>query len=337
MQFAVYASAADRYGPRLAHALLGLALVVPIVTLIPAVAWAWGHPLLSLDEMVRYHGLANAMGHAPLGLVSLAWIGPSRRYAPLRAPLSRLRARGRVSASVLGQGSRSFRGLSDDLRAYTRADFDTTALPPEIIAFYEDTAMFELDLQGYWRGPFVVAGWLWSTFIAPALGQLGLPRPGQLLQDSALDSQIVDVDEDLDGRANPRGWVRHWKHDGSVLYVAAYAEHERDHVRYMNIAFALPAGFNLTSILHLARAADGALTLTSRHHQNVVGDQGVYLVRNGKPFRLPLDETISVYAAEDAPPDLSPANATLVARHDMWFLGIPYLTMNYQIRRRGSQ
>jgi len=61
----------------------------------------------------------------------------------------------------------------------------------------------------------------------------------------------------------------------------------------------------------------------------------VYLVRGGRPLRLPLDETIAVYAAEDAPPDVPAApGSTLVARHEMWLAGLPYLTMHYQIRRR---
>ncbi len=334
-QAVLYGVAARPRGPLPARLLLGLALWVPVVTLVPAIGWAWGHPLLSMDEMVRYHGLVNAVGHAGLGLAALSWLRPPRRRGPLQAPLSRLRARGRVTAAVLGEGSREVRGLSDDLAAYARDDFDPRTLPPEVIAFYEDTAAFELDLHGRWHGAFVIGGWLWSKVIAPALGQLGLPPPGHTLEDAALSSRIVDVDDALDGRTNVRGWVRHWKHDGRVLYVAAYAEHVRAGVRCMNIAFALPGGFNMTSILHLGRAADGALMLTSRHQQNPGGDQGVYLVRRGRPLRLPLDETIAVYAAEDAPPDLPAApGSTLVARHEMWLAGLPYLTMHYQIRRR---
>jgi hypothetical protein len=52
------------------------ALAVPVVTLIPALAWAWRRPIFDMDEMVRYHGLVNAIGHVGLGLVAFAWGRP---------------------------------------------------------------------------------------------------------------------------------------------------------------------------------------------------------------------------------------------------------------------
>lgn len=338
VQACVYCIASQRRGPRIARLGLGLALLVPVFTLLPAVGWAWGRALWSMDgidEMVRYHGITNAVGHAALGLAMLAWIRPPRRAPALDAPLSKLHARGRVDESVLGSGCAPVCGLTDDLRAYRRDDFDPDDLPAEVIAFYEDTDAFELDLRGRWHGVFVVGGWLWARVLAPMLGQLGLPAPGHAALDAALTSRIVDVDDALDGRTGVRGWIRRWTHSGAVLYIAAYAEHVRAGVRYMNIAFALPGGFNMTSILHLAWADDGALILTSRHHRHADGDQGVYLVRRGHPLRLPLDETIAVYDAAGAPPDVPAAEgSTLVARHEMWLAGIPYLTMHYQIRRR---
>ena len=56
--------------------LLLLALGVPVLTLIPALAWAWGSPFLDLAGMVRAHGVVNAVGHVGLGLVALAWGRP---------------------------------------------------------------------------------------------------------------------------------------------------------------------------------------------------------------------------------------------------------------------
>jgi hypothetical protein len=61
-------------GPRV---LLTLALIVPVVTLVPALAWAWGRPILDIAGMVRYHGLVNAIGHVGLGLVAFFWGRPS--------------------------------------------------------------------------------------------------------------------------------------------------------------------------------------------------------------------------------------------------------------------
>jgi hypothetical protein len=53
-----------------------VALVVPIWTLLPSLAWALGRPLFDLDGMVRYHGVVNAVGHVGLGLTAAAWGRP---------------------------------------------------------------------------------------------------------------------------------------------------------------------------------------------------------------------------------------------------------------------
>ncbi len=60
-------------GPRL---LVVLALCVPVATLVPALAWAWGRPIFDLAGMVRYHGIVNAIGHVVLGLAAFVWGRP---------------------------------------------------------------------------------------------------------------------------------------------------------------------------------------------------------------------------------------------------------------------
>lgn len=70
---------------RLARApglLLILALTVPVLTLLPALLWAWDRRSVHVADMVRYHGLINAFGHVGLGLVALAW-GRPQAHAPL--------------------------------------------------------------------------------------------------------------------------------------------------------------------------------------------------------------------------------------------------------------
>jgi hypothetical protein len=314
-------------------ALLLTALLVPIVTLVPAAAWALDMPLWNLDDMIRYHGIANTIGHAALGLVALAILRPAPAVGVLKAPLSRLRARGRVGPGFLGDyaptAPKDPTGLSDDLARYTREGFDVAALHPEVRAFYENTKDFELDVDGQWRTPFRGGGWLWANVISPRLGQLGLPSPRQTLEGAALDSRIVDVDDTRDGRDNVRGWVRTWRSTGAPIYIAAYAEHRRDGIRTMNIAFPLP-GACLTSILHLTHAGRDGLQLTSRHHEHFDGDQGIYLARGSSPFRLPMDETITVWPASASERE---AGSCLEARHDMWLFGLRFLTLHYRIRR----
>lgn len=71
---------------RMTHAarpLVVIALTVPVLTLVPAIAWAWGTPIFQIPGMIRYHGLANAIGHVGLGLIALAW-GRPRSHSTIR-------------------------------------------------------------------------------------------------------------------------------------------------------------------------------------------------------------------------------------------------------------
>lgn len=53
-----------------------VSLSVPLVTMVPAIAWAWGRPIFDLADMVHYHGIVNAIGHVGLGFVAFAWGRP---------------------------------------------------------------------------------------------------------------------------------------------------------------------------------------------------------------------------------------------------------------------
>jgi hypothetical protein len=65
-------------GPR---SLATLALTVPVGTVVPALAWAWGRPMFDLFEMVHYHGIVNAVGHVGVGLAAFAWGRPDAHSA----------------------------------------------------------------------------------------------------------------------------------------------------------------------------------------------------------------------------------------------------------------
>jgi hypothetical protein len=109
-----------------------------------------------------------------------------------------------------------------------------------------------------------------------------------------------------------------------AIYIAAYSSHARDGHRAMNIAFPLPWS-NMTSILRMDLRDDGGVSLTTLPRDEARdGDQGVYLVVSGRGLRLPLDETIDVWANADG---------SLGAIHDMWIFGIRYLRLDYQLFR----
>jgi hypothetical protein len=225
------------------------------------------------------------------------------------------------------------RGLVDDLDELTHAGLPTAGLPPAIRAFYEQTGAHELVVRPAWRRGFRTGGRIWA-WIARRIGQLQLPvdaAPGA----GGLASRIVAVDGAADGRRAPRAWIRTFP-DGRALYVAVYATHRTGDRAYMNIAFPLPGG-QLSSVLRMDRRGDGVSVST-----RLGGDCGIWLVlRAGRwrlPIRLPLSETIDVWAAGDpaAPPELCAwaAGCSTVARHDLWLLGVHYLRLEYGIRPR---
>lgn len=63
--------------------LLVLALIVPVATVVPAFAWAWGKPFFDLGDMVRYHGITNAIGHVGLGLFAFI-LGRPQSHSVIR-------------------------------------------------------------------------------------------------------------------------------------------------------------------------------------------------------------------------------------------------------------
>lgn len=157
-------------------------------------------------------------------------------------------------------------------------------------------------------------------------------------QETAVASKIMPLKDSRDGRVNVRGWVRTYSETNDPVYIAAYSSHVNDEQRYMNIAFPLPAG-NLTSILRLIElpfAYGNGVLLTSFSDVQKQGNQGVYFVILNFGIRLPINETIDVFASaadcEDTPPKMPHVNSeTLFARHRMWLFGFPFLTLFYSI------
>ena len=309
-----------------------LAMSVPIVTLILALDWALGGRHLDLAQMAWMHGFANAIGHGVLGLLGFAWMAPGARSAPIDAPFSRAFARGKVGpefvASLAPAWPQLRSGLTDDFSRYSGRGFAPLEVAPQIRRFYEQTSDYELEAQHTWQPGFRLGGRLFF-WLSRRLGQMGLPGSDTPAGD--MTNSICDVDDDRDGRPEVRAWVRTWKRTGETLYAALYSEHVREDVRYMNIAFPLPGGC-MTSLLRLENRGAGHLALTTRHLPGDAGDQGVYLqLARLHPWRLPIDETITVSTTDEA--DAGAAAADLAARHDMWLFGRLFLRLEYRMRR----
>jgi hypothetical protein len=289
-----------------------------------------------LSSMIATHAVLDTL-FAAIALAGLVRHAPRVLPAP---PLSRLAGSWPVGEDFLARRGLerpelSARGLVDRLEDLAHAGLPTAGLPPAIRAFYEETGAHELVVRPRWRLGFRTGGRLWAR-IARRIGQLQLPVADEPAG-AGLASRIVALDAAADGRAAPRAWIRTYP-DGRPLYVALYATHRAGDRAYMNIAFPLPGG-QLSSILRMDRHGDSdSVSVSTR----LGGDCGIWLVlRIGRwrlPIRLPLSETIDVWAAGDpaAPPELRAwaAGYSTIARHDLWLFGIHYLSLEYGMRPR---
>lgn len=328
--------------PPRARRLLGVAGVIPVATSALAFIWAasnfLGSPFPSIPRMVRYHGIGNAVGFVALALVGFALARLPQAGRVPGVPFSRMRAGVQVgrwffrSQGLVCADVDPPLGLVSDMEVYRRSgipglhDFDPTELHPSVRDFYEQTSAFSLSAICHWSAPF---SWLAPLVrgVARGVGQLELPQGES--SSAAMDSSLLPLRGDLDGRGAVTGWVRLHAGTERPVYVAAYATHRHQGVPYMNIAMPLP-GANMSSILRADPGTLGGLVLTTTRRRGFAGDEGIYLVTRFGELRLPMQETLILGPAAGR------ADGDLAASHEVHFLGMKVLTLTYLIVPRDT-
>ncbi|GAA0648222.1 hypothetical protein [Salarchaeum japonicum] len=256
-------------------------------------------------------------------------------------------------------------GEMDNFDAFARPDFDTDRVAPDIRAFYEATSDYEMAYRTRWHRPFRTGARL-AAPLTTHLQQLNLPAPGDD-GTRTLESRFVPIDPDADPRPGARAWIRTDPDTGEAVFVALYAHHDAqnerfvnnadhrpagsqtperfvnnaDHrpagsqtpERFVNIAAPLPGG-NLSTVLHLESVAtDSARGDGVRLTTRAPGDPGLYWVRDGAGFWLPMEQTFTVWPADASDAPDAPGDGAVVATHEMWLLGQKFLTVTYGIAR----
>lgn len=330
--------------PVLGRAPLLVAGLVPVATMALALVYAlaaWADPTAtpSLDSMVRWHGLPNAILFVAAGLGALALSPPPSMVPPPGAPFSTLRGGARIGrwffaeidAVVPGPDPE---GTVDDMGAFARSgvdgleDFDPASLHPAVVRSYEHTADYVLRLRAEWRFGFRTAAKLYRALVARPVGQLDLPQAGE----GGMDTQLLRLRDDLDGRGPVIGWVRCHPGTDHPVYVAAYATHRDRGVPFMNIAFPLP-GLCFHSILRMDPVDGGGLRLTTRRPASGrVDDAGLWLATPIGSFRLPMHEELTVQAVERGD-DAAPISV----RQHVWLLGIRFVTLEFRLTPRAPR
>ncbi|WP_194841439.1 YndJ family protein [Sporosarcina obsidiansis] len=263
---------------------------------------------VTIDFMLRFHGVLNCVVFALLGIIGWSLAVPTPRFRPLDFPVSRIR--GRKVANEIGEVGKH-RGLSDDMMAY---GLELSTLSPQILDFYENTIEYRLRASVHWHHWFKPFAFLYSV-ISRRMQQINLPMRNEEVE---MTGSIYTIHDGLDGRENVRAWERKVKEE--TIFTALYSQHHTNERLYMNIALPLPFT-TMTGILEL-RATGKNLQLTSKRTEPA-SDAGVYLSIGSKElFKLPLQEDFFI---EDE------GNGFLQATHRMWIFSIPFLRINYVI------
>ena len=229
-------------------------------------------------------------------------------------------------------------GLTDNFDDFKWSGFDPDIIKPAIKLFYEQTINYRVLVKPRWQPGFRFGGRVFR-WLSRRIQQMGLPVDDA--NDWEMVSKIEKVNDCRDGRSNVRSWVRTYRSTGETVYVALYATHCREGIPYMNISFPLPAG-NLTSILRVdPHPTDtGGLVLSTLPRKDGYSDEGIYFANRLRPFRLPFNETITVWQNDieqenlfSGPVTIDIEHTAIYARHDIWVFGIHFLAMDYRIER----
>ncbi|MCM3742579.1 YndJ family protein [Sporosarcina luteola] len=268
----------------------------------------FGLTSITIDFMLRFHGVLNCIVFALFGIVGWSLSVPISATKEPSFPISLVR--GKKRAEQLGTPGKH-RGLVDDMKLY-----GITKVSPRIIDFYENTIDYRLFATVHWHAWFKPFAYLYS-FISRKTEQINLPLHRNEVE---MTGDILTLHDGLDGREDVRAWLR--KVDEQYAFTALYSHHQSDKGNvFMNIALPLPFS-TMTGVLELIEHGDD-LQLTSKK-TCPDSDAGIYLTSKfGKYFRLPFEENFVVSET---------AEGSLTAKHEMWIFSIPFLTIHYRIQ-----
>ncbi|WP_249336657.1 YndJ family protein [Sporosarcina sp. Marseille-Q4063] len=299
-----FVSRIQKWFIRISFAALGLTI---IFSLFYALGNGFGIISVSIDFMLRFHGLLNCVLFAMIGLIGWALSVPKTTFSPPIFPVSQIRGK------FLYDGySDDISGLVDDMKVF---EMDSNTLSPKIVDFYENTVDYRLFASVKWHDWFMPFAIVYKL-ISRKMEQINLPLHRREVE---MTGMIHSVDGKLDGRERVRAWIRNVNHE--TAFVALYSIHENEGRTYMNIALPLPFSAMIGALDLIQHGSD--LQLTSKKLNSPTSDAGIYLAIKKRLLKLPIEEDFFVRETEDG---------SLIANHKMWIFSIPFLTINYSIR-----
>jgi hypothetical protein len=216
-------------------------------------------------------------------------------------------------------------GIVSSLDELAGPAFDPAKVDPRVREFYEHTTRFSLDIVPrlrMWGRPGYL---LYRSLAARPLGQANVPMNQREAQ-RGLHSRIDTISRHDDGVIDIRGWIRSFEDTDEPIYVGIYTTYRRHDRGYVSVGFPLPQA-SFTATLAPSAQGEGGLALDSRVRDGHAGHYLSYVdPANGEVTTVAVHgfaERLEVFVAGDQ----------LRAQQNFWVFGLPFLTLDYTIRR----
>jgi hypothetical protein len=217
-------------------------------------------------------------------------------------------------------------GIVASLDDLAGPDLDPAGVDPLVREFYEHTTRFALDITPRWR-LWVRPGYLlYRTLVARPLGQANVPMNQREAQ-RGVRSRIDTIASTPGGAVSIRGWIRSFGDTDEPIYVGIYTTYRHEGRGYVSVGFPLPQA-NFTATLAPRSRVGGGLVLSS---QSPLAHPGHYLTYVDATTR---DLTTVAVHGFSEQLDVYLADGELRADHAFRMFGIPFLVLDYRIRRK---
>jgi hypothetical protein len=218
-------------------------------------------------------------------------------------------------------------GLLPSFDALAGERFDSSLVRPEIRAFYERTARYDLSAQIGWSGPFKHPPRTLIYLVGRNVGQFDIPLSAPAV---AMKNELIHLEDPLTSEAPYAGWLRRSAATGEAMLAGLYTTCRLPATdgRFFKGVYPLPGG-SATTIFRPENRPDGSFALVSDGRR--FGEAGYYRIHRTdggalRVKRVPMEETIHVFADSEG---------ALHACHTFAFWRTRFLTLHYEISRRG--
>jgi hypothetical protein len=128
-----------------------------------------------------------------------------------------------------------------------------------------------------------------------------------------------------------RGWIRSFVDTDEPIYVGIYTTYRHEGCGYVSVGFPVPQG-SFTATLAPTLRTDRGLTLTS--HANTSTHPGHYLTYVDPDTRALTTLGVPGFAERL---DVYVQDGQVRAEHAFQLFGLPFLVLEYRMRRKGEQ